>query len=443
MRSDWLISGGHFVSPGAAVNLNTGFTYRLQAVDEQNVHKTSGGVFLPGRTLEKREENTMVYYHKLGEVPHKRHTAFRRKDGGIYQEQLMGRGFSGITSLLYTLRPPTELSGVERMKETHWEPESDPTLHLRHLRTHRLPSAGKSPVLDRTPLLFNDDIGISIAFPLAGEDVLYCNGQGDEIVFVTEGEGVLESQMGELDFTQGDYLVIPKGIIHRYRLTALQNTLYIIESRGYVRSPSRYRNNHGQLLEHSPYCERDIRTPSRLITRDSIGEFPVMVKSRNGLQCMTLTHHPFDTVGWDGYYYPWAFNIRDFEPITGRIHQPPPVHQTFEGDGFVVCSFVPRLFDYHPDSIPVPYNHSNIGTDEVIYYCSEEFMSRKGIECGSITLHPDGMPHGPHPGKAEASIGLKETKETAVMVDAFKPLFVAKTALGCEDREYQTSWLEQ
>jgi homogentisate 1,2-dioxygenase len=385
----------------------------------------------------------MVYYHKLGEIPHKRHTAFRKEGGGIYQEHLMGIGFHGIKSLIYTVRPPTKLRGVERMKEIRFEPDPDPTLRLRHLRTHRLAAAGASPVLDRTPLLFNDEVALLLAHPSNNDDFFYRNGQSDEVVYVTEGEGVLESQMGEIDFRQGDYLVIPKGIIHRYRFTAQKNIFFIIESRGYVRSPSRYRNEHGQLLEHSPYCERDIRPPSRLITQDIEGDFSIVVKSRDALQRMTICHHPFDTVGWDGYYYPWAFNISDFEPITGRIHMPPPVHQTFEGDGFVVCSFVPRLFDYHPDAIPVPYNHSNIGADEVIYYCSEEFMSRKGIEFGSITLHSDGMPHGPHPGKAEASIGLKETKELAVMVDTFKPLVVAKAALDCEDTAYQTSWLEE
>jgi homogentisate 1,2-dioxygenase len=355
----------------------------------------------------------------------------------------MGQGFNGIKSLLYTLRPPTQIKRVERVWDILWEPDPDPTLHLRHLRTHRLEATGTSPVLDRIPLLFNVDVGLSLAFPSADDDFFIVMARAMNSFLLPKGRGVLESQMGELDFRQGDYLVIPKGIIHRYRFTTAKNIFYIIESRGAVRTPSRYRNMHGQLLEHSPYCERDIRPPSRLITQDISGEFPLMVKSRNVLQRMILTHHPFDTVGWDGYYYPWAFNISDFEPITGRIHQPPPVHQTFEGDGFVVCSFVPRLFDYHPDSIPAPYNHSNIGADEVFYYCSDEFMSRKGIELGAITLHPDGMPHGPHPGKAEASIGLKETKEMAVMVDTFKPLFVAKTALACEDPDYQTSWLEQ
>lgn len=386
----------------------------------------------------------MVFYHRLGKIPHKRHTFFRKQDGSIHHEHLMGNlGFSGLKSLLYTLRPPTQLKSVERVKDLHWEVDPDPTLRLRHLRTHRLPAAGTSPVLDRIPLLFNDDVAVSLAYPAADDKFFYRNGQGDEVIFITEGQGVLESQLGELDFRQGDYLVIPKGIIHRYRFTGPKNIFFIIESGGYVRTPRRYRNEHGQLLEHAPFCERDIRPPAILTPRDEVGEFPIIVKSRNALQRMILTHHPFDTVGWDGYYYPWAFNISDFEPITGRIHQPPPVHQTFEGEGFVICSFVPRLFDYHPEAIPAPYNHSNIGSDEVLYYCSDEFMSRKGIEFGSITLHPDGMPHGPHPGRAEASIGRKSTTEEAVMLDTYRPLYVAKVALACEDPDYQTSWLEE
>ena len=386
----------------------------------------------------------MVYYCRMGDVPKKRHTAFRTPAGGIYQEQLMGNlGFTGIQSLLYTLRPPTALKSVERIRELTWDADPDPCLHLRHFKTHRLHAPRKSPVLDRTPLFFNNDLAVSQARPGPGEDVFYRNGQGDELVFVTQGKGTLESQMGELDFASGDYLVIPKGIIHRYRLESRETIFYLLESRGYIRTPARYRNPHGQLLEHSPYSERDIRTPDRLNPVDQAGEFEIFSKARNGLHRMVLTHHPFDTIGWDGFYYPWAFNIKDFEPVTGQIHLPPPVHQTFEGPGFVVCSFVPRLFDYHPEAIPAPYNHSNIGSDELIYYCSDEFMSRKGIEFGSITFHPDGMPHGPHPGKAEASIGKKETKETAVMVDTFSPLQVAQDVLACEDVDYQTSWLEE
>ncbi len=386
----------------------------------------------------------MVFYHKLGKIPHKRHTAFRDPQGGLYPEHLMGNlGFSGIKSLIYTLHPPTTIARIEHMGELPLEPEPDERLHLRHFRTHQLHMEGPSVVLNRIPLLFNEDVSLSLARPTADDVFFYRNGQADEVVFVTEGEGVLESQLGELDYRQGDYLVIPKGIIHRFRLSRKNHILLIFESQGYVRTPAKYRNMHGQLHEHSPFCERDIRPPSILTPHDEEGEFPVVVKSRNILQRMILTHHPFDTVGWDGYYYPWAFNIADFEPITGRIHQPPPVHQTFEGDGFVICSFVPRLFDYHPEAIPAPYNHSNIGADEVLYYCSGEFMSRKGIEYGSITLHPDGMPHGPHPGKTEASIGLKETHELAVMMDTFRPLHVSKAILECEDINYQTSWLEK
>lgn len=386
----------------------------------------------------------MVFYHKLGKIPHKRHTTFRKSDGSLHHEHLMGTlGFAGIKSLLYTLRPPTPLKRVEFIRELKWEVDPDPLLRLRLFHTHRLASAGPSPTLDRTPLLFNSDVAISLARPAVDDPFFYRNGDGDEIIFVTEGEGILESQMGELDFRRGDYLVVPKGIIHRYRFTKANNIFLIIESRGYIRTPGKYRNAHGQLHEHAPFCERDIRPPSLLYTHAETGEFPIIVKRKNALHRTILDHHPIDTVGWDGYYYPWAFNISDFEPITGRIHQPPPVHQTFEGDGFVIFSFVPRLFDYHPEAIPAPYNHSNIGSDEVLYYCSDHFMSRKGIEFGSITLHPDGLPHGPHPGKVEESIGKKETKEEAVMIDTFKPLHVARKALPCEDTDYQFSWVEE
>lgn len=385
----------------------------------------------------------MPFYHKLGKIPPKRHTAFRRKDGGLNYEHLMGNiGFAGIQSLIYTLRRPTRVLRTERIRELKWERDPDRTLRLRHFRTHRLMTPGPSPAVDRIPLLYNADLAISIAWPRGSDEFFYRNGQGDEMVFVTEGGGVLKTQLGDIPFRKGDYLIIPRGIVHRYDLADQTQIFFIVESRGYIRTPARYRNEHGQLLEHSPFCERDIRPPISLEVHDEEGEFPVVVKRDGILNRVLLGHHPFDAVGWDGYYYPWAFNIGEFEPITGRIHQPPPVHQTFESDGFVVCSFVPRLFDYHPDSIPAPYNHSNVGTDEVLYYCSAEFMSRKRIEYGSITLHPDGMPHGPHPGKAEESIGKKETRELAVMVDAFAPLTVSEAVLACEDLEYGRSWLE-
>jgi homogentisate 1,2-dioxygenase len=387
----------------------------------------------------------MPFYHRLGKIPHKRHTVFRKTDGGIHYEHLMGNlGFTGLQSLLYTLQLPTAVRSIETVGELAWSTDSDPTLRVRHLRTHRLEGLGPSAVKDRTPLVYNGDIAMSLARPTAQDEAFYRNGQGDEIVYVSQGEGVLESQFGELDVRAGDYVVIPRGIIHRWRLDwSTAPILFVVESQGHVRTPSRYRNEHGQLLEHSPFCERDIRPPSRLATVEETGEFPLLIKKDNRLHQAVLDHHPFDTVGWDGFYYPWALSIHDFEPITGRLHQPPPVHQTFEGDGWVLCSFVPRLFDYHPEAIPAPYNHSNVMSDEVLYYCNDEFMSRKGIEYGSLTLHPDGLPHGPQPGKTEASIGAKETRELAVMVDTFRPLRVASSALPCEDPGYQRSWIEE
>lgn len=387
----------------------------------------------------------MPIYHRLGEIPQKRHTVFENPSGGIYQEQLMGNlGFQGPQSLIYSIHRPTQVIKTEFLRQIKWEQDEDPTLRLRHFFGHRLEHQGTSPTIDRTPVLFNSDVAISLARVPEGsddDDRFFRNGMSDEVVFVTEGGGVLETQFGQITFRKGDYIVIPRGILHRYRLSGQGAIFFVIEARGFVRTPRRYRNQFGQLLEHSPFCERDIRRPESLHPRDERGEFCVVVKKANALHQSIIDHHPWNAVGWDGYYYPWALNIDDFEPIVGSIHQPPPVHQTFEAEGFVVCSFVPRLFDFHPKAIPAPYNHSNVGADEVLYYTSGDFMSRSGIEHGSITLHPDGMPHGPHPGKAEASIGQKSTDETAVMVDTYKPLHVAKDVLAVEDREYGTSWL--
>lgn len=386
----------------------------------------------------------MPFYHRLGEVPAKRHTVFPKEGGGIHYEHLMGNlGFTGLQSLLYTLRRPTSVVRTEKVWDRRWDADPDSTLRMRHLRTHRLETAGPSAVADRIPLVFNADVAMSLARPTQDDHIFFRNSQGDEIVYLSRGHGVLESQFGELDVKQGDYVVIPRGIIHRWRLDwSTQPILLVVESRSDVRTPKRYRNEHGQLLEHSPFCERDIRPPSRLPVSDELGEFHVVVKKANEHHMLTLDHHPFDTVGWDGYYFPWAFSIHDFEPITGRLHQPPPVHQTFSGEGWVLCSFVPRLYDYHPQAVPAPYNHSNVMSDEVLYYCNDEFMSRKDIEFGSLTLHPDGLPHGPQPGKTEESIGAKETNELAVMVDTFAPLQVSQAARACEDDGYQQSWLE-
>jgi len=294
------------------------------------------------------------------------------------------------------------------------------------------------------PLLFNQDIGMSYVEPDEQDAHFYRNAQADEIVYVATGAGVLESVFGDLAFGEGDYLIIHRGILHRYKLDLSDGPVkfLVMESRGHVRWPKRYRNEFGQLKEGAPYSERDMRRPIELKTHDETGDFKLLVKQYDGINEFILDHHPFDVIGWDGYFYPWAFNIHDFEPIVGRVHQPPPVHQTFEGDGFVVCSFCPRPYDFGENAIPAPYNHSNVDSDEVLFYVSKEFMSRKGIEFGSITHHPDGIPHGPHPGRYEASIGQKWTNELAVMMDSFRPLRVAKGAANIEDPEYHKSWIE-
>ena len=387
----------------------------------------------------------MPIYHTLGSIPRKRHIAFRKPKGGIYAEELMGHeGFTGTSSLLYHVHPPTTVKSVKRIKELEYEPDSDTALRHRHFRTSKVKRGG-SPTLDRLPLLFNADIAMLYVEPDEQDAHFYRNAQGDEVVYVAKGTGTLESVFGDLPFREGDYLIIHRGILHRYKLDMKgdQPKFLIMESRGHVRWPKRYRNEFGQLKEGAPYSERDIRRPIELKTHDEMGDFRLLVKQYDGLNEFILDHHPFDVIGWDGYFYPWAFNIYDFEPIVGRVHQPPPVHQTFEGDGFVICSFCPRPYDFDPEAVPAPYNHSNVDSDEVLYYASSEFMSRKGIEFGSITHHPDGIPHGPHPGRAEASIGAQRTDELAVMMDSFRPLRIAKQALSIEDPAYHRSWIEQ
>jgi homogentisate 1,2-dioxygenase len=290
--------------------------------------------------------------------------------------------------------------------------------------------------------MFNENVIFSVSRPAEQMDYFYKNADGDDLIFVHEGTGTLETQFGHLRFREGDYLIIPHGAIWRLQFDALPAKLVWIEAiGGQIETPKRYRNEYGQLMEHSPYCERDIRTPETLETRTDIGDFEVRIHRRGRVYAYHYEHHPFDVVGWDGYVYPWAFNINDFEPITGRIHMPPPIHQTFEGPGFVVCSFCPRMLDYHPQAIPVPYNHSNLDSDEVLYYVNKKFGSRRGIEVGSITLHPSGIPHGPQPGAVEASLGATRTEEMAVMMDTFRPLQVTKAALELEDPNYPFSWL--
>jgi homogentisate 1,2-dioxygenase len=378
----------------------------------------------------------MPIYHRLGEMPPKRHQVMPRGDGSMHYEQLMGnKGFVGPSSLLYHLRYPTEVHGVRRTLQA-MDPDA---LRHRHFRTGEL-STGGSPTLDRAPLLFNEDCAIFHAHPGTPDDFFYRNGQADELVYVVAGSGALHTQMGRIDFRPGDYVVIPRGVLHQWRWEGEAPRFFVVESRGYVRTPSRYRNEFGQLLEGAPYNERDIRRPVELEVHDETGEFRVVTLQADRLTEMVMHHHPFDVVGWDGYYYPWAFSIHDFEPKVAAFHLPPPVHQTFEADGFVVCSFCPRPFDFGKDAVPAPYFHSNVWTDEVIFYASEEFMSRKGIGFGSVTLHPDGFPHGPQPGRMEDSIGVEWTDELAVMVDTFRPLQIARPASEVEDPDYWKSW---
>lgn len=381
----------------------------------------------------------MPLYHQLGHVPPKRHVVFRQPGGALYTEELIGnQGFTGPASLLYHVHQPTQVLRIEPLAVLDWRADTGGTCRPRHFRTGRLAPAA-SFVMDRVPLLFNNEVAISFVAPRAPDEPFYRNAQGDEVIYVVEGHGALESPLGDLEVRPGDYLVVPRGILFRLRFADAARCL-VIESQGYVRTPQRYRNAHGQLTEQAPFSERDIRRPSGLRTVDRRGEYPLIVKKGNRLTRVVVDHDPRDVVGWDGYYYPWALSIHDFEPRVGRVHLPPPVHQTFEGDGFVICSFCPRPLDFDGRAVPVPYVHSNVMSDEVLFYASAEFMSRKGIEYGSVTLHPDGVPHGPHPGRAEASLGQARTDELAVMIDTFQPLAVAAQALAIEDRDYDRSW---
>ena len=384
----------------------------------------------------------MPFYHKLGDIPHKRHTVFRQPDGKLYHEQLFGTiGFDGMSSLLYHIQPPTVVKEMLGTKNIAPEVALDKNMTMRSLKGFEV--APKDDYIEsRTPVLVNSDCYIELASPKKSmSDYFYKNADADEVIFIHKGSGQLKTQLGIIDFSYGDYLVVPRGIIYQLHFNDSDNKLFIVQSFHPVYSPKRYRNWFGQLLEHSPYCERDIRPPHKLETIDQEGSFLIRIKKQDVLYDYVYAHHPFNVIGWDGFNYPYAFSIHDFEPITGRVHMPPPIHQTFETSAFVICSFVPRLYDYHPDAIPSPYNHSNIDSDEVLYYVDGDFMSRNHIEKGQITLHPSGIPHGPHPGAYERSIGKKETLELAVMVDTFKPLKLTKQALQIEDPTYMKSWM--
>jgi homogentisate 1,2-dioxygenase len=383
----------------------------------------------------------MPIYHKLGNVPHKRHTQFRKPDGSLYAEELVStEGFSDAYSLVYHLYPPTLVKAIGEPVNVAPKVAVEKNMQHRSLLGFNVPPQDDY-LASRAIALTNSDCQIIFAAPRKSMDYFYKNADADELVFVHEGTGTLLSGYGELKFGYGDYIHIPRGIIHQFKFDTPSNRLFIVESFSTIRFPKRYLNRGGQLLEHAPFCERDLRLPQNLQTHDQRGDFLVRIKKEHLLFPYTYATHPFDFAGWDGCVYPYIFSIHDFEPITGRVHQPPPVHQTFEAHNFVVCSFVPRLFDYHPQAIPAPYHHSNVESDEVLYYVDGDFMSRKNVTKGQITLHPIGIPHGPHPGTVEKSIGAKETKELAVMVDTFRPLKLTDVALQIEDKTYFQSWV--
>ena len=384
----------------------------------------------------------MPFYHKLGRIPHKRHTIFKKEDGNIHFEQLFGTiGFDGMSSLLYHVNPPTKVNDILGQKDISPKIAVDKNMKMRAFKGFDVPIINDL-IESRIPVLTNNDVTLSLTRPQnTSEDYFYKNVDADEVIFIHEGSGTLKTQLGNIAFSYGDYLVIPRGMIYRMNFDDTNNRHFITESKHPIYTPKRYRNWFGQLLEHSPFCERDIRGPEILETHDEKGEFLIKIKKEGVLYDYIYASHPFDVAGWDGYNYPYAFSIHDFEPITGRVHQPPPVHQTFETPAFVICSFCPRLYDYHPEAIPAPYNHSNIDSDEVLYYVDGDFMSRNDISKGQITLHPAGIPHGPHPGAYERSIGKKETKELAVMVDTFKPLKLTQQALEIEVKDYYKSWI--
>ncbi len=384
----------------------------------------------------------MIRYHRLGELPRKKHIQFRKPDGGLYAEQLFStHGFDGPMSTMYHLNLPTTVSRWEDMGSVKVEYLADEPLRHRHLVTGRMSAAGDF-VSGRRALMGNQDLVWSqalVAEPMkAGR--FYKNAEADEILFVHDGTGTLHSMYGDVAVRAGDYVVVPRGTIYRLDLETYPVRMVVVESHGPVSTPKRYRNAYGQMMEHAPFTERDFRPPHELVTHDEKGEFEVVVKARHRHTLYTYPFHPFDIVGWDGFVYPVAFSIHDFQPITGQLHMPPPIHQTFIGQGFVVCSFCPRLLDFHPEAIKIPYNHSNVDSDEVIYYCNDKFGSRKGIQEGSITVHPLGIPHGPQPGAVEASMPHTETKELAMMVDTFRPLMLTKAAVDLEDPEYWKSW---
>ncbi|MFZ1636035.1 MAG: homogentisate 1,2-dioxygenase [Chitinophagales bacterium] len=384
----------------------------------------------------------MPIYQQLGKIPDKRHIVFRDSEGKLYNEELVGtQGFSSLSSLVYHIYPPTRVIKTEKPYSVAPKIAIENNMRMLSFSGFDIPQEADY-IESRKVLFVNNDLHIGLAAPTSTPDYFFKNADADELIFIHKGSGTLTTMFGDIDFEAHDYLVIPRGTIYKIEFDTDDNRFLFIESFSPVVTPRRYRNEFGQLLEHSPFCERDIKRPVELKTYDVEGEFPIMIKKRGEIFPYTYANHPFDVVGWDGYHYPYAFNIHNFEPLTGRIHMPPPIHQNFEGNNFVVCSFVPRLYDYHPQAIPAPYHHSNIDSDEILYYVEGNFMSRNNIKPGQLTLHPAGIPHGPHPGAIERSIGQKETQELAVMIDPFKPVMITQAAVEYEVDEYYLSWIK-
>lgn len=380
-------------------------------------------------------------YHTLGKIPAKRHVQFRDVSGKLYCEELFGtQGFSGCSSLLYHINPPTVVNDAQSPYSV--EPEIAIPHNMKAMSFQGFSLKAEDDYIKSRKVLFvNADMHIGLMAPRAfSKDYFYKNADADELIFVHVGSGKLRTNYGNISFKYGDYLIIPKGTIYQFEFDSPDNKMLFIESFSPISTPQHYRNQFGQLLEHSPFCERDFRLPQELETHDVKGDFKVLIKKHGMIHPYHYDYHPFDLIGWDGFNYPYAFSIFDFEPITGRIHLPPPIHQNFGGNNFVICSFVPRLYDYHPLSIPAPYYHSNVDSEEILYYVDGDFMSRNNIQKGQLTLHPGGVPHGPHPGAIERSIGKKETGELAVMIDPFNPVMITKEAMNLEVTDYYKSW---
>lgn len=381
-------------------------------------------------------------YIQSGKIPHKRHTVFKSEDDKFYYEQLFGtEGFHGISSLLYHTHRPTQIKSISEPKDVTPKIAVDKNVTPRMFKGMNVEP--EDDFLDsRKVLMLNNDLKMGLAKPRKSTEYFYKNAECDELLYVHHGKGILKTFVGDLDFTVGDYLIIPRGTIYQIDFETEDTVLFFVESHSPIYTPKRYRNEFGQLLEHSPFCERDIITPTFREPKDEKGEVLIKVKKENQIWDFVYATHPFDVVGWDGYFYPFKMSIYDFEPITGRVHLPPPIHQNFEAHNFVVCSFVARMYDYHPLAVPAPYNHSNIDSDEVLFYTQGDFMSRNHIDLMDFTLHPGGIVHGPHPGAMERSIGKKLTEEYAVMVDPFRPLKITEEALKVEDPNYKYSWLD-